>query len=113
LIAAGVEHYHVDYAGLRKTFYSARGDAAVTTINYEGLPPVTTGLDATALRTNFRDSQMSNQHYRDCTWRAMAAGVQCYFAFLLPDAILLLSSESIARGRCQLIYPSGFDPATM
>ena len=39
LLAAGVEYYHVDYVGLRKTFYSAEGDAVVTLINYEDLPP--------------------------------------------------------------------------
>src|SRR5580698_9783800 len=39
LITAGVEYYHVDYAGLKKTFYSADGDIVVTPINDEGLPP--------------------------------------------------------------------------
>ena len=30
LLAAGVEYYHVDYVGMRKTFYSADGDVVVT-----------------------------------------------------------------------------------
>jgi uncharacterized protein YbcV (DUF1398 family) len=37
LLAAGVEYYHVDYVGMRKTFYGTGGDAVVTPINYEGL----------------------------------------------------------------------------
>ena len=82
LLQAGVEYYHVDYAGLRKTFYSASGDTAVTTINYEGLPPVATDFDAAALRVDILDSQRNGQKYRDFTRRAMAAGVQGYYAFL-------------------------------
>ncbi|MGA9777310.1 MAG: DUF1398 domain-containing protein [Limisphaerales bacterium] len=82
LLAAGVEYYHVDYVGLRKTFYSAAGDAVVTPINYEGLPPVATDFDAAALRADILDSQRNGQHYRDFTRRAMAAGTQGYFAFL-------------------------------
>jgi uncharacterized protein YbcV (DUF1398 family) len=38
LLTAGVEYYHVDYVGLKKTFYSADGDMVVTPINYEELP---------------------------------------------------------------------------
>src|SRR5579871_1322617 len=30
LLAAGVEYYHVDYAGMRKTFYDAEGGMVVT-----------------------------------------------------------------------------------
>ena len=82
LLAAEVEYYHVDYVGLRKTFYSAEGDAAVTPINYEGLPPVAAEFDTAALRADILDSQRNHQPYRDFTRRAMAAGVQGYFAFL-------------------------------
>jgi len=82
LIAAGVEYYHVDYVGLRKTFYSPSGDAVVTAINYEGLPPVAADFDAAALRADILDSQRNGQKYRDFTRRAMEAGVQGYFAFL-------------------------------
>lgn len=81
-LSAGVEYYHVDYVGLRKTFYSANGDIVVTIINYEGLPPVAADFDATALRATIRDSQAKGQHYRDFTRRAMEAGVQGYIAFL-------------------------------
>ena len=82
LLAAGVEHYHVDYLGMKKTFYSAEGDAVITPINYEGLPPVAADFDAAAVRADILDSQRNNQPYREFTHRAMAAGVQGYFAFL-------------------------------
>jgi uncharacterized protein YbcV (DUF1398 family) len=82
LLEAGVEYYHVDYVGLRKTFYSATGEAMVTTINYEGLPPVAENFDLAAVRADILDSQRNGQKYRDFTRRAMAAGVQGYFAFL-------------------------------
>jgi len=82
LMGAGVEYYHVDYVGLRKTFYGAVGDVVVTSIAYEGLPAVAAEFDAEALRAAIRDSQQNGQKYRDFTRRAMAAGVQGYFAFL-------------------------------
>ena len=82
LIAAGVEYYHADYVGMRKTFYSGTGNAVVTPISYEGLPPVAADFDAAALRANILDSQRHNQPYREFTRRAMTAGVQGYFAFL-------------------------------
>jgi uncharacterized protein YbcV (DUF1398 family) len=82
LVAAGVEYYHVDYVGLRKAFYGAAGDVVVTPIPYEGLPPVAAEFDAAALRAAIVDSQQNGQKYRDFTRRAMAAGVQGYFAFL-------------------------------
>lgn len=82
LIEAGVEYYHVDYVGLRKTFYSATGETMTTTITYEGLPSVAADFDLAALRADILDSQRHGQKYRDFTRRAMAAGVQGYFAFL-------------------------------
>jgi len=77
-----VEYYHVDYVGMKKTFYSAEGGAVVTPIDYEGLPPVAENFDAAAVRADILDSQRNNQKYRDFTRRAMAAGVQGYYAFL-------------------------------
>lgn len=82
LISAGVEYYHVDYAGPRKTFYSAEGDSVVTAITFEGLPPIASDFDAAALKANILDSQQNGQKFRDFTRRAMEAGVQGYFAFL-------------------------------
>jgi uncharacterized protein YbcV (DUF1398 family) len=82
LSTAGVEYYHVDYVGLRKTFYSADGNMVVTPINFEGLPPVATEFSAADLRGNILDSQRNGQKFRDFTRRAMENGVQGYFAFL-------------------------------
>ena len=82
LLTAGVEYYQVDYVGMKMTFYSAEGEMAVTSINYEGLPPVASEFSAEALRADILDSQRNGQKYRDFTRRAMAAGVQGYFAFL-------------------------------
>jgi uncharacterized protein YbcV (DUF1398 family) len=82
LIETGVEYYHVDYVALQKTFYSAEGTLIKTPISYEDLPPVAAELNHDALRAAIFDSQQNNQHYRDFTKRAMAAGVQGYFAFL-------------------------------
>lgn len=82
LLSAGVEYYQVDYAGLKKTFYSAEGDLVVTPINYEGLPPVAVDFSVEGIRADILDSQQHGQKYRDFTRRAMEAGVQGYFAFL-------------------------------
>ncbi len=82
LLEAGVEYYHVDYAGRKKTFYSPEGDAVVTPITYEGLPAVAPEFSTEEVRADILDSQRNGQHYRDFTLRAMAAGVQGYFAFL-------------------------------
>ena len=93
LLEAGVEYYHVDYVGLRKTFYSITGEAMVTTINYEGLPPVAESFSVDALRSDISDSQRNNQKYRDFTRRAMQAGVQSYFAFLRGRRVTYLGRQ--------------------
>jgi uncharacterized protein YbcV (DUF1398 family) len=82
LLDTGVEYYHVDYVGRCKRFYDADGACVLTSIGYEGLPPVAPELNVEALVLNIRDSQERHQHYRDFTIRAMQAGVQGYYAFL-------------------------------
>lgn len=82
LIETGVEYYHVDYVGLRTSFYSATGEIVTTPISFEGLPPVAADFDAAELRAAILDSQRHGQYYRDFTRRAMQAGVQGYIAFL-------------------------------
>jgi uncharacterized protein YbcV (DUF1398 family) len=82
LLAAGVEYYHVDYVGMRKTFYGPDGDAVVTPITYDDMPTVAPEFDAAELRNAIVDSQQNGQKYRDFSRRVMAAGVQGYFAFL-------------------------------
>ncbi len=82
LVAAGVEYYHVDYVGMRKTFYGPGGDAVVTPITYEDMPRVAAEFDAAGLRAAIVASQQDGQKYREFSRRAMAAGVQGYFVFL-------------------------------
>ena len=82
LIAAGVEYYHVDYAGMRKAFYGPGGGVVVTPITYDDMPAIASEFDANGLRAAILDSQRNGQKFRDFSRRAMAAGVQGYFAFL-------------------------------
>jgi uncharacterized protein YbcV (DUF1398 family) len=82
LVAAGVEYYHVDYAGRCKTFYDGAGGRVVTPVTYETLPPIAASLDVPALRAAVADSQLRGQKYRQFSERATAAGVQAYYAFL-------------------------------
>ena len=88
LMGAGVEFYHVDYVRLRKTCYSAEGNTVTTPIALEGLPPVASELDLSALRANILDSQRNNQPFREFTRRAMAGGVAGYIAFLRGKRVL-------------------------
>ncbi len=57
LVAAGVEYYHVDYAGMRKTFYGSSDGAVVTPITYDDMPEIAPEFDAAALRAAILDSQ--------------------------------------------------------
>ncbi len=82
LLSTGVEYYHVDYVGRRKTFYGATGDAVVTPIPFEDLPAVADDLDVAALKADIVDSQQHGQSFRAFSRRAMAAGVLGYYAFL-------------------------------
>jgi len=82
LLQAGVEYYHVDYAGRRQTFYASDGRSTSAGLALAGLPAVAEDFDAAAVRAAIRDSQRHGQAYRDFTVRVMAAGVQGYFAFL-------------------------------
>ena len=82
LLTAGVEYYHVDYVGMKKTFYGTDEEVTVTPISYEGLPPVAFDFSVDGLKADILDSQRNGQHYQDFTRRAMQAGVQGYFAFL-------------------------------
>lgn len=94
LLRAGVEYYHVDYVGLRKTYYAPDGTASVTTpLHLEGLPPVAADFDLPALRAAIRDSQTAGQPYRDFSRRAMSAGAQGYFAFLRGRRVTYLGRQ--------------------
>jgi uncharacterized protein YbcV (DUF1398 family) len=82
LLATGVEYYHVDYVGLRKSFYDGGGAIVVVSIPYEGLPAVAADFSTDALKAAIIDSQRHGQKFRDFSRRAMEAGVQGYIAFL-------------------------------
>lgn len=94
LLRAGVDYYHVDYVALRQTYYAADGSAVVVTpLNFEALPPVAADFDAAAVRANILDSQTKGQPFRDFSRRAMAAGVQGYFAFLRGQRVTYLGRQ--------------------
>jgi len=93
LLAAGVEYYHVDYVGMKKTFYSADGEVVVTPISYEGMPPVAAEFSVESVRAAILDSQQKGQKYQDFTRRAMEAGVQSYFAFLRGKRVTYLGRQ--------------------
>ncbi|HTH49495.1 MAG TPA: DUF1398 domain-containing protein, partial [Candidatus Limnocylindria bacterium] len=93
LLAAGVEYYHVDYVGLKKTFYGTDGEIAVTPIHYPELPPVAVDFSVEKVRADILDSQRHGQKYRDFTVRAMEAGVQGYFAFLRGRRVTYLGRQ--------------------
>jgi uncharacterized protein YbcV (DUF1398 family) len=82
LFATGVEYFHVDYVGMKMSFYNAEGGMVVTPINYEELPTVSAEFSAENLKASILDSQRNGQKFRDFTRRSMEAGVQGYFAFL-------------------------------
>ena len=82
LIANGVEYYFVDYASKSFTFYSAEGAVAHASLSFEDLPGVSADFNKEALRAAIVDSQQHGQKFRDFCKRAVAAGVQGYFAFL-------------------------------
>jgi uncharacterized protein YbcV (DUF1398 family) len=108
LISAGVEYYHVDYVTLRNSFYSSEGDVVVTPITFEGLPNVAETWNLAELRAAILDSQQNGQKYRDFTSRAMAAGVQGYYAFLRGQRVTYLGR----RGDQHTEWFPGAAPAT-
>ena len=88
LIAQRVEYYHVDYASRSFTFYSAAGSTISAPLLFEGLPSISNDWDATALKAAIVDSRQNGQKFRQFCDRAMAAGVQGYFAFLLGKRVI-------------------------
>ena len=82
LMSAGVEYYHVDYVGRCMQYYYGVGGRVITAIQLPGLPPIATDLDTAELRAAILDSQRNGQKFHAFSVRAMAAGVQGYYAFL-------------------------------
>src|SRR5262245_50627018 len=58
LVAAGVEYYHVDYLGMRETFYDGTGGMVQVPITYEGMPAVAADFSSEKLRAAILDSQL-------------------------------------------------------
>lgn len=87
LLAEGVKYYHVDYVSKSFTFYGGNGEVGHAPLQFEGLPEVAPGFDIQELRAAILDSQRNNQNFRDFCRRAMLAGVQGYFAFLLGNLL--------------------------
>lgn len=108
LLHAGVEYYHVDYVARRTSFYASDGSGVVVTpIEYEGLPAVGSVFDSAALKAAILDSQRNGQPYREFTRRAVAAGVQGYFAFLEGKRVTYLGR----RGDQHVEWFPGAEPA--
>lgn len=83
LVAQGVEYYHVDYASRSFTFYGGSGETVTAPITYENLPAIAAQFDLVALKAAIVDSQQHGQAFRAFCDRAVRAGVQGYFAYLL------------------------------
>lgn len=90
LIAQGVEYYHVDYAAKTFSFYSASGATITAPLLFEGLPPISSDWNATALKQAIIDSQQNGQKFREFCNRALLAGVQGYFVFLRGQRVTYL-----------------------
>lgn len=93
LIEEGVEYYLVDYRALRFTFYGVSGGVVVAPLQFERLPEVNSNFDLSSLRAAIHDSQSHGQKFRDFCSRAMAAGVQGYYAFLRGKRVLYMGRQ--------------------
>ena len=93
LIADGVEYYLVDYAALQFSFYGGEASVILAPLTFEGLPAIAKDFDAPALRAAIIDSQQNGQAFRQFSHRAIAAGVQSYFAFLRGQRVMYLGRQ--------------------
>jgi len=93
LIREGVEYYHVDYVSGSFSFYSAAGSVVVAPLAFEGLPEVACDFNVAELRAAILDSQQNGQKFRQFCARAVKAGVQSYFAFLLGQRVVYLGRQ--------------------
>ena len=93
LINDGVEYYFVDYASKSFTFYNAEGATVHAPLSFEGLPAIAEDFDKGSLQAAIVDSQQHGQKFRDFSKRAVAAGVQGYFAFLRGQRVTYLGRQ--------------------
>ena len=93
LIENGVEYYFVDYASKAFTFYSHKGAAVHAPLTFEDLPAIAEDFSPKALQAAILDSQQHGQTFREFSRRAVAAGVQGYFAFLRGQRVTYLGRQ--------------------
>lgn len=93
LVKEGVEYYRVDFMSLSFCFYSASGGVVFAPLMLEGLPEVATDFNVAELRAAILDSQQNGQKFRQFCARAMASGVQSYFAFLRGQRVLYIGRQ--------------------
>lgn len=93
LMVNGVEYYFVDYAARTFTFYGAEGAVAHAPLSFEDLPAIAEDFNLLSLRAAIVDSQQHGQKFRDFSKRAVAAGVQGYFAFLRGQRVIYLGRQ--------------------
>jgi uncharacterized protein YbcV (DUF1398 family) len=93
LISNGVEYYFVDYASKSFIFYSAEGATVHAPLSFEDLPAIAEDFDKCSLQAAIVDSQQHGQKFRDFSKRAVAAGVQGYFAFLRGQCVTYLGRQ--------------------
>lgn len=93
LISQGVEYYHVDYASMSFSFYSANGGVVVAPLVFDSLPKAAVDFNVVELRAAISDSQQNGQKFQQFCLRALNAGVQSYFAFLRGQRVLYLGRQ--------------------
>lgn len=93
LVENGVEYYFVDYASKAFTFYSPQGAAVHAPLTFEDLPGIAEDFSPKALQAAILDSRRHGQTFREFSRRAVAAGVQGYFAFLRGQRVTYLGRQ--------------------
>lgn len=93
LLKEDVEYYHVDFVSLSFSFYSVNGGVVVAPLAFEGLPEVSTDVNAHELRAAILDSQQNGQKFRQFCVRAAKAGIQSYFVFLRGQRVLYIGRQ--------------------
>ncbi len=93
LINNGVAYYHVDYTQLSITYYGVAGAVVITPISCADFPVIPNQFNAEVLKHVIKDSQVNGQHFNDFCRRAMAAGLQGYFAFLQGKRVVYYGAK--------------------
>lgn len=97
LLEAQVEYYQVDYSALSIRYYDGQGAVVGVPLTLAGLAAPASELDVEKLRSAIVDSQSKGQKYPAFCERAVAAGVQSYFAFLRGRRVTYLGRTGDAH----------------